>query len=285
MKEKTVRFFKNLYNFMLANIRTVAAVGLAFLIIVLLWTLYRYFFGYHITIKFKELEPIHRNMTVYYKGFKVGRTGAIKPSPDFTTMKVRVYLDQDINRLPDNIKAVVRKIEAEDRRGKTSYVDLEYPKIPSARFVVKGSTIEGEAAKDLQSFISKQVESGSLTIMSDNMEKTIESVQATSDQINVLVSDIRVILGENRQNILATTTSVSSITKNINDITQSVNIATKNLDRLRLKVDSVLNNVNSATSNMNQITTGIKDTMSKRFGTARMIFGAPVPKSDLKLNK
>lgn len=322
MKEKLIKFFKGLYDFIQPKLHTIGAVLLAFLTIVVVHALYKHFFGNHLVVEFKALAPIEKSMPVYYKGFKIGKTGKIQPSSDFTSSGVKIILDKNLHKMPDNVIASIKKMGSEsDKNVSITYLDLEYPEIPSTSFIKRGAVIEGKTATDIQSFMNSQASSGQLTIISNNMGKTLESAEKTSDEIRGLVSDIRDTLKENRPNILAITTNFKSITNNFDGITKNVNTATeslstamhnvnnitanidkatRDLDKSKARVDKALDNVVNATANVtdatgnitdatanvvdatanvNQITVGLKETLSKRFGFSKVVFGTPMSKN------
>ena len=79
----------------------------------------------NIIVKFDDLEPFERQMNVYYKGFKVGKTVKIYPDKEYknTYLKLKLY-PNDIN-LPNNIIAKINKIKTKE------YISLIYPEAPS----------------------------------------------------------------------------------------------------------------------------------------------------------
>lgn len=292
----------------------ILAVILAFLLLLFLYQLYKYFFGYHIAAEFKELGPTGKTMVVYYKGFRVGRTSRIIPNKDFSGSYVRIILDKNLNKLPSNLIAKVKKMEtAEGQQASKDYIELLYPESPAKEFLKRGSIIKGETAVDMQSFMNSQAESGALTIISDNMGKTLESAEKTSDEMRALVADFRDILKENRtyinqisKNLTSATEGISNATvslgkvseklnnsiseKDVTDImnnltttTESVNGAAKNIenitgniDRATKNLDKTMSEFDATAANINEITGGTKSTLSKRFGTMRLLFGTPL---------
>lgn len=293
----------------------ILAVILAFLLLVFLYQLYRHFFGYNIAAEFKELGPTGKSMVVYYKGFRVGRTSRIIPNKDFSGSYVRIILDKNLNKLPSNLIAKVKKMEgAEGKQAGQDYIELLYPDSPAKEFLRRGAIIKGETAVDMQSFMNAQAESGAFTIISDNMGKTLESAEKTSDEMRALVADLRDVLKENKayinqvsKNLASATEGISTATVNLGKVseklnnsitekevteimhnltttTESVNGAAKNIENITGNIDKATKNLDktmsefdSAAENLNEITGGTKKTLNKRFGTMRFIFGTPLP--------
>ena len=66
------------------------------------------FYNMHITAVFEDLEPFPKNLNVYYKGFKLGRTVRVHPSKDFMNTHVEMILNAKNLRLPDNTTAKMK---------------------------------------------------------------------------------------------------------------------------------------------------------------------------------
>ena len=89
--------------------------------------LYNKFAYLNIVVKFDDLEPFERQMNVYYKGFKVGKTVKIYPDKEYTNtyLKLKIY-PSDIN-LPNNITAKINKTKTKE------YINIIYPESPSLK--------------------------------------------------------------------------------------------------------------------------------------------------------
>ena len=114
------------------------------------------FYNIHITAVFEELEPFPRNLNVYYKGFKLGRSVRVRPSKDFTNTRVDMILNAKGISLPDNITAKVK------RKDKKDYIELEYPDAPSITDIKNHSVIQGKKSFDISGYIDEQAEGGGL---------------------------------------------------------------------------------------------------------------------------
>lgn len=273
-----------------------------------------------INIRFKELGPIYSSMPVYYKGYKIGKTKRIKPSHDYKYTIVQVILYPENLSLPENIGAKVKKLD----NGK-DYIEVLYPNTPSLITLKNNATIEGTTAADIESFMSAQIESGVLSSMGENMNKTLSSIEITSYELNGFFKDLRVILQENRPNIKKSTDETREILENVNSITkkidnslpeenlknitrnmsgsstdlkgttenlltisQNINEATKDLDKTMAKIDATVEEAHTTAKNASGISCGIKQLLEKRFAGLRLFFGKPTnPKNypNCKINK
>jgi len=312
IENKDTRFITKVLRLILKKLRILAMIFFTFAVFYFSYKLYKYMFGYYIIAQFEKLPPVTRSMPVYYKGFKVGQTGRIRPSKDFTCSHVKLVLDKDIHGIPDNITAKLKKNEDKNSRTR-NYIDLEYPVLPATSIIRKGTVIHGETTMDMEAFMTSQADSGAFTIISDNLGKTFESAEKTSDEIRSLVADIRVIVQENRpylkeasQNFAATSRSISQTAENINEVslklnralsetrmtdavinvdesTQSLNESMKNIqeitgniDRATKNLDKTMSKIDQTIDDANQVAGGVKSTMSKRFGGVRLMLGTPV---------
>jgi ABC-type transporter Mla subunit MlaD len=286
---------------------------------------YEHFFKFYITACFSELGPISRSMPVYYKGFRIGKTDRIMPSPDFKTSSVRLIFNSDMSLLPENVTAKVKNFDDEGQR-KEHYIEIEYPVEPSKKFLRKGDVVRGMTEPDIASFMSAQVESGAFGAISDNAAKTMVSIEKTSDSVRELVKDVKLLLDQMRPDVLAAVKNANSAAKNLDnaakntskitseinefsvklnksvnkagmesaasnlgktfenleqstqnlkEITENVDKATSGLGGTFAKLDSSMDELNSTMTSVKNITDGVNQTMGKRFGGARLIFGKP----------
>lgn len=227
-------------------------------------------------------------------------------------MKLKLSLGR--RKLPDNITAKIKKFKDE-----SEYIDLIYPEIPSTSLLKRGSVIEGKTAEDIASFIDKQADSDALKKASENIGKISDNTAKLTDQLNQIltkinngfeqqqVSNIVSNIEKTSENIKYTTESIKNITvnidkatknldesldknlgqifENIKNITENVDKATKNLDKTFIKIDSTISGVNEVIYNSAVISKGFKNTLEKRFGGARIIFGTPISSKEAKINK
>ena len=119
-------------------------------------------YNMHITAVFSDLEPFPKNLNVYYKGFKLGRTVRVHPSKDFTDTHVEMILNAKNLSLPDNTTAKMKS------KNKKDYIELEYPDAPSITFLKNHSIIQGKKGLNIGDYIDKQAEAGGLDEIKEN---------------------------------------------------------------------------------------------------------------------
>lgn len=264
-------------------------------------------FGYNIYAIFSELDPLSQKVPVYYRGNKIGRVKRIKPGKDYKYTIMKVFINTKKLALPDNTIAKVKKLD-----NGQNYIDLIYPKVPSEVILKNGSMIEGKMAVDIEDFMSELADSGDLTVMKDNIKKTLEGIQTASEDIGTVFELLNYILEENRNNLKKTTHNAAKISndlneaskklnvvideqelkntfsnankssedvkqtaKNLKEITENVDKATQNLDKTVAKIDNTVSEVNVITCNVKQITNTFCQVLKKRFAGMRILFGKP----------
>lgn len=269
--------------------------------LLMIFHLYKVFFGYYLIAKFAESGPLYKNMPVYYKGYKIGRIENLRIRGDYKYTLVKIVFYPRKPKLSDNIVAKAKKLEMED-----DYVDLIYPDPPSDTLLKSGGVIEGRGAFDMDSLLSDVADAEILEPLLEHFSDLLVSANKTSNEIRNFFADSRLILKDNRQNIRQTTedlalstkslkkmtskfnnsvtedklnntvsnvgkssTNILAATESIKNITASVDCATKNLDKTVAKIDSTV-------SNARAITRGFRESLSKRFAGLRIIFGKPI---------
>ncbi len=270
-----------------------------------------YNFSMFIVAKFTELGPIYKSMPVYYKGYKIGKTRNIIPSKDYKYTLVDIILYPSDLKLPENIKAKVQKLDSGG-----NYIDLIYPDSPSEKQLKNGGEVVGETAKDLDSFIAAQADSGALTAISSDLNKALVSLDEAAQSMSYFFDQLGMLVEENRPNILKATSStaqttenvkeltvkinkevsrekvastvsnvnsssanIEGATKNLEKMTDNLNKATKDLDKTMNKIDCITQDAKAVSSHIRFITGGLKELMKKKFAGWRLIFGRPVEDS------
>lgn len=260
----------------------------------------------YITAQFDELAPFEANMPVYYKGFKVGQTRSIKPSKDFKHTLVKITINYKDLKLPKNTTALVKTIDKGEKEGKFDYIELEYPDSPSIYNLKTGSLIKGKTSLDWNTLIAQQADKGKLDDISAGITALLDSLKDTSDSLNTIFGTLNEILAENRPNIMNASTNLSMTTNNLQEVSLKMNnslpqdrlnnttsgfegsssnidAATKNLkevsenlNQMMPYIDATIMDVNSTVCNVNQITAGVLETLQKRLGLMKLLFGKPV---------
>lgn len=145
-------------------------------------------YNMHITAVFSDLEPFPKNLNVYYKGFKLGRTVRVHPSKDFTDTHVEMILNAKNLSLPDNTTAKMKS------KNKKDYIELEYPDAPSITFLKNHSIIQGKKGLNIGDYIDKQAEAGGLDEIKENLNNTVASAGDTLDALTELFGTANDIL-------------------------------------------------------------------------------------------
>ena len=272
-------------------------------------------FNMHITAVFEDLEPFPKNLNVYYKGFKLGRTVRVHPSKDFTNTHVEMILNAKDLSLPDNTTAKMKT------KNKKDYIELEYPTAPSITYLKNHSMIYGKKSLNIGDYIDKQAEAGGLDEIKENLNNTVASAGDTLDALtelfgtaNDILKDLRPslkITGENlaatSQNLAETSdelnqserpkrlhnsfANIEQTTKNIERTTKNLEQASQNISNVTAHVNNntitimdcviansntIIDNINKILANTNDIVNGFKVTLSKRFGGMKIMFGKPI---------
>ena len=275
------------------------------------------FYNMHITAVFEDLEPFPKNLNVYYKGFKLGRTVRVHPSKDFTETQVEMILNAKNLSLPDNTTAKMKS------KNKKDYIELEYPNAPSITYLKNHSVIEGKKGLNIGDYIDKQAEAGGLDEIKDNLNNTVASAGDTLDALtelfgtaNDILKDIRPSikitaenLAETSQNLKETSYELNSSLKpkrlsnsfaNIEQTTKNIERTTKNFENASLditkttshintdtieifdcviaNINTIIDNINVVINNTNDIVIGFQQTLNKRFAGMKIMFGRPLKK-------
>lgn len=251
-----------------------------------------------ITIHFEDLEPLKHNLPVYYNGFKLGRTTNVYPSKDYksTMVDVRVVLKNLV--LPANTTAILR------RKDKKDYIELDYPDSPYLARLRHGDVIEGHLGVNFEHFLQDQAENGGLDQIKENVNQTIVSAGQTFDALTGMLDVMTDMLKDARPLIQDSINNVNITSKNLAESSTEIKNSIKkgyldkSLYNLQLTSDNLvlttknttgfteglntqsnilincfLKNLNTVVENVNKIIIGVGNTLSKRFGGLRLVFG------------
>lgn len=276
-----------------------------FLLIILfflvLFLLYYFLTTMKITVQFNELEPFPNHLPVYYKGFKLGHTVKVYPGKDYTTTRIDMRIKKIGIHLPENIGAILK------RKDKKDYVELVYPDAPYLAQLKNRTVIYGEVGANLENFLQSQAKNGGLDEIKDNVNTTVESAgetfEALTTMLNMLTSllqDIRPSVNNVVKNLEITSNNLANISKNLNNtvekgyvdnILYNVQNVSDNLSNSvgdfgsfteklskesSILLNCLLKNLNIIASNINQIIIGLGETLQKRMGGFRLIFGKAI---------
>ena len=244
-----------------------------------------------ITVKFKDLEPLKHTLPVYYKGFKLGHTTKVYPSKDYQSTLVDMRIVLKKLSLPSNTTAILKRKEKKD------YIELIYPQEPTERVLQHRDIIEGKLGANFEHFLQEQASNGGLDEIKENLNTTIISLGQTFDALtdmaitaNEILKDVRPELKSSAQNLNYSSQNLTKISKNINATFEkgyfdslmnnldetggNLVLTTKNLNQESSGLlNCLLKRLNIVVSNINQIVVGVGETLKKRFGGLRLIFG------------
>ena len=268
------------------------------LAIILLFYLFYIIGTTKITIHFEDLEPLKGNLPVYYNGFKIGHTTSVYPSKDYisTMVDARIVLKNLV--LPANTSATLR------RKDKKDYIELEYPNAPYIEHLKHKDIIEGHLGVNFERFLHDQAEAGGLDQIKDNVNNTIVSAGQTFDALTGMIEVMTDILKDAQPLIQDSVNNVNITSKNLADssleiktllkkeylekslynlqltsdnlvlTTKNTNSFTSGLNKQSsILINCLLKNLNTVVNNINQIVVGIGNTLSKKMGGLRLIFG------------
>lgn len=251
-----------------------------------------------ITAVFTELEPFS-NINVYYKGFKIGRAIKVVPSKDFLTTKVTIVLNSWTYNLPNNIKAKVQKAQKDSD---VDYMEIIYPSSPSLTRIKYGDKIKGEISHDWNDLINNVTEGGGLDELKGSANNLMQSVNVAAQDVSDLLKQLNVMLKDIQPEVNTAAQEISSACGNLNRMTKKLDdsIDEKNLRNSIANVQSTTKNFEGTTQiinattlpavnaticslkslldNLNTIVKGVGETLQKRMGGARLIFGTPIKK-------
>lgn len=254
-----------------------------------------------ITIHFEDLEPLKQHLPVYYNGFKLGHTTKIYPDKDFKSTMVDIRIVLKNLTLPANTSAYLR------RKDKKDYIELEYPKSPYIQKLRHKDIIEGHLGASFEHFLQNQADSGGLDEIKENMNNTIISAGQTFDALTGMLEVLTDILKDAKPFIQDSIENVNLTSKNLADssfeikrtiekgyfdkalyniqetsnnlvlTTKNTSTFTGNLDqKSSILLNCLLKNLNTVVKNINEIVIGIGNTLQKRLGGLRLIFGKAI---------
>lgn len=249
-----------------------------------------------ITAVFTELEPFS-NLNVYYKGFKIGRAVKVVPSKDFLTTKVTIVLNSWSYNLPNNIKAKVQKAQKDSD---VDYMEIIYPSSPSLTRIKYGDKIEGEISHDWNDLIRNVTEGGGLDELKGSANNLLQSVNVAAKDVSDLLKQLNVMLKDVQPELNTAAHELSGACGNLNKMSQklersiddktisnsftNVQNTTKNFEgtsaminaKTLPAINSTICSLKSLIDNLNTIVKGVGQTLQKRMGGARLIFGTAV---------
>lgn len=254
-----------------------------------------------ITVDFKELEPFKGSLPVFYKGFKLGHTSKVYPGPDYQSTRVDLKIRLKNLELPENTYAMIR------RKDKKDYIELFYPDSPYLASLRSNSLIEGQKGVNFETYLQEQAKNGGLDEIKENLNGTIVAAGKTFNSLTEMIgtltsilNDIKPSLNEAADNLTVATKNLSDMSYEVKDsirgdsisttlynlerMSKNLTLTTQNITGITGKVNNtsinlincVIRNINVIVSNINDIVIGIGNTLQKRGGGLRLIFGKTI---------
>lgn len=262
---------------------------------------------------FDTLRPFSGHADVFFRGYKVGRSRAIRPADDYKHSIVDISLYPRDLILPKNIKVQLRK-KTIFFKFHHDYFEIIYPDVPDKELLAGGDCVVGLNTVDVKDYLASQ-DSDSLDEIRDNLNNAAKSLDKMLLTLSDLFASVDNTVRNSQKSIQNTTKNVEEISKNIAQISDKLNRAatfervdrgasdigaiidyvkesakniedmTKNLDVLinslsqqSGEISSVIKNTNSILGNANELTAGLNNTLSKQFGVFRLLFGRALSK-------
>ena len=294
------------------DIKKILMLSIFFLVIA---GVYFYNNSYYVVVRFDELGPVSKNMPVFYNGFKVGKIVQIEPDDDFKHTLVRVNLITKNLKLPQNTTVQLKSFPSGElylqfiypqapslktmRRGEllegiSPYSLEEFmlgQNISGVTDMVSIHVIKALDATAIANLEMKLFFQNTSQIIQDNRKSIKASINNTNAMTKSLAESAEIlhqaskkinkaidtqVLRDSTLNVRDSTSNIKNSTQNIKEATDNISKATKDIDKTIKKIDDTISQANSTAANLNCITGGLNETLSKKFGGMRIIFGTPV---------
>lgn len=259
---------------------------------------YREINSIYITAKFEELRPIKNRIPVYYKGIKIGIAKDMKHSKDYMHTLLRIQIFGNTLKIPDNTIVYLKK-DIQENKNTKDYLEFVIKDTPSTTYLKNGSVIEGKCSVDMAHFLSNQ-EPDDIDNIKENLAQASENLNTTLEGVIELTNMLEEIVAENRNSLKTTVNNIENSTQNVDNLSSKINDAVteenlsttinniKNITEKSFEItdkvsktdingiNKLITTTNCILDDTNCIVNGIRNTMSKRFGGMRLIFGKVV---------
>lgn len=275
---------------------------------------YEYFNHTYIKVEFKKTDPMPAKMGVYYKGYKLGNTTRLKIAKDFSRTYLYITLNQRGLYLPKNIKAKVKDYDNDTKfvdliypkrpaikQLKTGDTIMGVSDLNRADGIsntnqahIDNLSIKGEmmlsSAKetadtltDLLSLIydilsenRQNINSSSASLKKSmkNLELTTSNLKTISQKFDNEVTETT--LKNSVNYIEETAKNLSQSSKELNGISENVNRTSKEFSTLVPRLENLIKIGITSLYDLDHILTGIGQTLQKRAGGMRVLFGVPI---------
>ncbi len=272
-----------------------------------------YFNHTYIKAEFNKMDPMPSKMGVYYKGYKLGTTTKLKISKDFKTTFLYITLNQRGLQLPKNITVKIKSFDKDSKYVDIQYPRSPMLRYIRSGDIIKGDSgfsISGisdinqahlddlsEKGSDLLSSATKTTDSltelfelvtdiltenrenifsstSSLKNSMANLENTTSNLKDLTNKVNNEITGQTI--RNSAANIEKTTLNLADSSKDFISISGNFNKSSSDFSVLVPKLSVLIDAVQLVVCNVNEIVVGVKKTLQKRLGGARIIFGKPI---------
>lgn len=254
----------------------------------------------YVIIRFDELGFVSKNMNAYYNGFKIGKIISVEPDKDFQHVIAKLrFTHKEIN-LPQNTTVKMQSFPSGEL-----YLEFVYPESPSLKPITRGTVLQGLARYNVEEFMQGQNVSGMTDIVSLHVIRTLKATEIANHEIKMFFQNASSLVNENRDGVKKSvdnteqmTANLAQAAANLNDLSEKLDNAvdekalkqttsnvkettdnvvklTKDLDKAVENIDDTVCEIHEAASHLTAITSGVNETLSKKMGGMRVIFGTP----------
>lgn len=270
--------------------RVIYYIGILILIF-LLFFLFYIIGSTKITVKFENLEPLKHTLPVYYKGFKLGHSTKVHPDKDYLSTLVDLRIILKNLTLPANTTAIIK------RKDKKDYIELIYPDAPYVEKLKRNDVIEGSLGLNFEHYLQEQANNGGFDEIKNNVNRTIisagETFGALTQMLDIatgILEDVRPIIKDSAEELNLTTKNLANMSLTLkksvdkgylDSFLYNLDKSSDNLARSTNKFNNesvqltncLLKRLNVLVANINQIVFGVGETLKKRFGGLKLMFG------------
>lgn len=254
----------------------------------------------YVIIRFDELGFVAKNMNAYYNGFKIGKIISVEPDTDFKHVLAKLrFFRGDIN-LPQNTIVRVQSFPSGEL-----YLEFVYPQSPSLKPITRGTVLQGIGRYNLADFMQGQNISGITDVVTLHVIRTLQATEIANHEIKMFFQNASGIVNDNRSGIKASVNNTEKMTSNLaqtavnlNNLSKKLNNSideqalkqttsnvkettdnivkvTSDINTTVQKINDAADEIHTAASHYTSITSGLNDTLSKKMGGMRVLFGSP----------
>ena len=268
----------------------------------------------YIKAEFLKTDPMPARMGVYFQGYKLGTTTKINISNDFKKTYLFITLNQRGLHLPRNIKAEVKNYDEDAKFVDLIYPTRPAIRYLRTGDVIKGrSKLHGadgisntnqahldnlsekgenllnsakettDTLTDLFALIHEILSENRQNILSssNSLKNSMSNLEITTDNLKEISTKTNSEISSDAlkniiSNIEQTTTNLSESTSQFVSVSGNLNKTSSNFSVLIPKLKELIDIGKTTLCNLNSILTGLGETLRKRCGGMRVLFGVPI---------